>query len=167
MTSWENTAAIDGNPPVPPPGWGRWSDHLLARLRARSIDDELLDGRADASDPVIIVRRSRLLGRRYRSDLAKALRNLVAAAVNQRRPQRFAAKLHLRRRQVLENGPLILTLADELEQGGGLSPRGVILADRLVRDGDSPVYAPLPVSRRCDGDVEWTVKHARAALHLG
>ena len=63
--------------------------------------------------------------------------------------------------------PLILTLAAEIEGDGRLSPRGVILADRLVRDGDSPVDAPLPVSRRYDRDVESTVKHVRAALHLG
>jgi hypothetical protein len=165
MTSWENTATIDGSPPAPPPGWGRWTDHVRARLRAHSIDEQLLNGGADASDPVIIVRRARLLGRRYRSHIATALRKLVLAAHHP--PTIFRAKLLLRRNAVLAHGPLILTLADELEAEGRVSPRGVILADRLIRDGDSPVYAPLPVSRRYDQDLESSLTHARAALHLG
>ncbi len=114
----------------------------------------------------MLVRRARVLNRRYRSGIADALRKLVVAArcgdLN-----RFAAELPLRTREVLENEPLILTLADELEAGESVSPRGVILADRLVRDGDSPIYAPLPVSRRYEQSVEDTIKHARAALHLG
>jgi hypothetical protein len=165
MGAWDNTALVDGALATPPPGWGRWTDHVRARLRARSIDDDLLDGRADASDPVIVVRCSRLMGRRYRSKLAGALRKLVAAATEE--PGRFAAKLPLRSTEVIACGPLILELADEVESASPVSPRGVILADRLVRDGDSPVYAPLPVSRRYDQKVESTVTHARAALHLG
>ena len=165
MGAWENTAAVDAGIAIPPPGWGRWTDHIRARLHARSIDDELLDGRADASDPVIAVRRGRLLGHRYRTGLASALRKLVAAAKEDEGI--FAAKLRIRSKQVLDCGSLILALAEEVEGGGRLSPRGVILADRMVRDGDSPVYSPLPVSRRYDQDVESTVKHARAALHLG
>ena len=156
----------DGHVAKPPPGWARWSDLVLARLRARSIDDLLLNGRGTEGDPVLIVRRARLVSRRYRSRLAAALRKLVATARSGHRT-RFAAKLQLRRREILANEPLILTLADELDAGGGISPRGVILADRLLSDGDSPIYAPLPVSRRYDESVEATVKHARAALHLG
>jgi hypothetical protein len=37
------------------------------------------------------------------------------------------------------------------------------MADRLIRDGDSPVYWHW----RADGSVEVAVKQARAALHLG
>lgn len=151
--------------PSLPPGWARWTDHVLARLRARRIDDRLLDGRAVNGDPVILVRRAQLLGRRYRSRLAAALRNLVAAA-GRGGPTRLTARLHLRRRELLACGPLILTLADEIEEEEGISPRGIILADRLLRDGDSPVYGPLPVSRRYDSSVDGAVRHARAALHL-
>jgi hypothetical protein len=142
------------------------TDHILARLRGREIDEILLNGGAMNGDPVIIVRRARLLNRRYRSGVAKALRKLVAAA-RERRPNYFAARLHVKRREVLESEPMILTLADELEQEAQVSARGVILADRLVRDGDSPVYWPDPVSHPCDETVDSAVKHARAALHMG
>jgi hypothetical protein len=73
----------------------------------------------------------------------------------------------LDRRQAPHRAPLILTLADELEQEERVSARGVILADRLIRDGGSPVYGPDPIRHPPDEIVESAVKHARAALHLG
>jgi hypothetical protein len=159
------TATIGGNPPVPPPGWARLTDRIMARLRARSIDDELLNGASDGS-PVVVVRRARLLHRRYRASVAASLRRLIdAARVNE--PNFFAARLQLKVREVLANAALILTLADELEQEGSVSPRGVILADRLITDGDSPVYGPDPIHHPPRETVESAVKHARAALHLG
>ncbi|HEX3263506.1 MAG TPA: hypothetical protein VHR37_07585 [Solirubrobacterales bacterium] len=35
------TATIGGSPPIPPPGWARLTDRIIARLRARAIDDKL------------------------------------------------------------------------------------------------------------------------------
>jgi hypothetical protein len=159
-------SAIRGGVIAPPPGWGRITDHLLARLRARSIDDTLVHGGAVNGDPVTLVRRGRLLSRRYRAKVAKALRKMVDAARGRER-NHFAAKIQLKEKEILENEPMILTLADELEQEEHVSPRGVILADRLVRDGDSPVYWPDPVNNPREQTVEWAVKHARAALHMG
>jgi hypothetical protein len=166
VSGWDNTAAVEGGASTPPPGWARWTDIILARVRGRSIDDKLLDGAALNGDPVITVRRAKLLAPRYRRNVASALRRLVEAA---RRPHPgwFLARLPLQAAEVLENEPLILTLADELEAQERISPRGVILADRLVRDGDSPVYGFVPVSRGRDRTVEDAVRHARAALHLG
>jgi hypothetical protein len=159
------TATIGGNSPMPPPGWARLTDRIMARLRARSIDEELLNGAGDGR-PVLLVRRARLLQRRNRSAVAASLRRLIEAA-RRNRPNFFAARLQLKVREVLASEPLILTLADELEQDEGVSPRGVILADRLVTDGDSPVYGPDPIHHPPEETVESAVKHARAALHLG
>ena len=159
------TASIGGNLRVPPPGWARPTDWIMARLRARSIDDQLLrDGVTDGS-PVVLVRRARLLHHRYRTAIAKSLRRLVAAA---RRHERnlFRAQIPLREDEILASEALILTLADELDHEEGASPRGVILADRLITDGGSPVYAPTP-HRPPVESVESAVKRARAALHMG
>jgi hypothetical protein len=141
------------------------TDRIMARLRARSIDDKLLNGVADGR-PVVLVRRARLLQRRYRSKVAAGLRRLIDAA-RQNEPNFFAAQLRLKVREVLASEPLILTLADELEQDESVSARGVILADRLITDGDSPVYGPDPIHHPPEQTVESAVKHARAALHLG
>jgi hypothetical protein len=160
-----NTATIGGNPPIPPPGWARVSDRIMARLRARSIDDKLVNGVSDGR-PVVLVRRARLLQRRHRSKVAAALRKLVEAA-RRNEPNFFAAQLRLHVHDVIASEPLILTLADELENDEDVSPRGVILADRLVTDGDSPVYGPTPIHHPPEESVESAVKHARAALHMG
>jgi hypothetical protein len=159
------TATIGGNSLIPPPGWARLTDRIMARLRARSIDDGLLNGISDGR-PVVMVRRARLLQRRYRSAVAASLRGLIESA-RRNQPNFFAAQLHVKAREVLASEPLILTLADELEQDESVSPRGVILADRLVTDGDSPVYGPTPIHHPPEETVESAVKHARAALHLG
>jgi hypothetical protein len=166
MTGGHQTAAIGGAVSVPPPGWARASDRILARLRARSIDDKLLNGEVTDGNPVVIVRRARLISHRYRAALAAALRRLISSA-RRRHPKMFGAEIPLLADQVVENEPLILTLADELENEESVSPRGVILADRLIRDGDSPVYAPIPLHNPPEETVESAVKRARAALHLG
>jgi hypothetical protein len=166
MTGGNETAAIDGTHPVPPPGWARVSDQIRARVFARAIDEKLLNGGAANRSAVVIVRRARLLSLRYRSSVAAALRRLVdAARRHDRNP--FVAKIPIQEGEVLENEPLILTLADELEEEENVSPRGVILADRLITDGSSPIYWPVPIHHPSEETVESAVKHARAALHLG
>ncbi|HEY1237704.1 MAG TPA: hypothetical protein VGE91_05155 [Solirubrobacterales bacterium] len=142
------------------------SDRILARVRARSIDDELLNGGAIDGRPVVLMRRARLLQRSYRARVAASLRTLIDAA-RRSHSTFFAAKLPLRVREVLASEPLILTLADELEEEDHVSPRGVILADRLVTDGDSPVYGLNRLHHPAEGTVESAVKRARATLHLG
>jgi hypothetical protein len=160
------TATIGGSTRVPPPGWARPTDRIMARLRARSIDEKLLSGTVTEGSPVVLVRRARLLSRRYRSAIAASLRSLVKAARGRER-NLFRAQIPLREDQVLENGPLILTLAEDLEQADRVNPRGIILADRLITDGDSPIYGPVPLHRPPEESVESAVKRARVALHLG
>jgi hypothetical protein len=166
MSGGNETVAINGAHPVPPPGWARVSDRIRATVFARAIDEKLLNGGPANGSAVVIVRRARLLNPRYRSRVAAALRKLIAAA-RRRDRNMFVAQLPLREDEILESEPLILTLADELEYEKRVSPRGVILADRLVRDGDSPVYALTPAHHPSEETLESAVRHARAALHLG
>ena len=141
---------------------------VLARIRGRAIDDMLLAGETPNGNPVARARLARLLDLRYRSKLAGALRRLLEVA-ERRRLSPFLAQLPLQVQDVLDTEPLILTLADELEEDRPISPRGVILADRLVRDGDSPIYWRSDVKVDSDApveSVETAVRHARAALLL-
>jgi len=142
---------------------------LLARLRGRAIDDQLLAGRTPNGDAVARARLTWLLDIRYRSKLAWALRRLLDAA---RRPglSRFVAEIPVQAREVLDTEPLILQLAADLEADEAVSPRGVILVDRLIRDGNSPVYWRCGMAIKANPpkeSVETAVRHARAALHLG
>jgi hypothetical protein len=143
-------------------------NRLIARLRGWTIDDRLLAGRQPNGNPVIAARLVEVLGSRHRAQIARALRRMVEVA---RRGtwSPYVAQIPLRVPEVLENQELILTLARELEEEDSISPRGVILADRLVRDGTSPVYWRCQAAMEAnppEEDVETAVRHARAALLL-
>ena len=105
----------------------------------RSLDDRLLTGELSPDSGRGKVRAEQLLSARHRAQSAKALRDLVEEA---QRPRASLLNANLRVQRVLirENQALILTLARELEELAVVNPRGVILADRLIKDGQSPVY---------------------------
>ena len=153
------------------PTYGKpsWLTRLIARLRGRAIDEMLLAGQPPDGNPVTLARLSRLLDVRYRATIAEGLRRMLWVARG-RRLSPFLAQIPLRVQEVLETEPLILTLARELEEEEAVSPRGVILADRLIRDGASPLYWRSDISvdpKTAEESVEVAVKHARAALLLG
>jgi hypothetical protein len=135
-------------------------ERLLARVRARSLDDRLLAGERPEESRQLMARSARLLEPGYRSEVAAALRDMLDAAEHARRIF-LKAQVRLREPQIIAARSLIRDLADQLEADPAVSPRGVILADRLVRDGDSPMFWP------CNDSVESAVKQALSALHLG
>ena len=90
--------------------------------------------------------------------MASALREALDDAEHARRIF-LKAQVRLREVQMIRAGSLIRDLADQLEAGAAVNPRGVILADRLIRDGNSPLFWPS------DDSVEAAVDEARSALH--
>jgi hypothetical protein len=68
------------------------------------------------------------------------------------------AQVHLKELDLVRSRTEIRELADMLEGNGPVNPRGVILADRLVRDGESPAFMGS------EGNLEEAVHEARAAL---
>ena len=64
---------------------------------------------------------------------------------------------------IRDNEALILTLARELEELPTVDPRGVILADRLILDGTSPVYITESAIQE-NGALVRAVERAREAL---
>jgi hypothetical protein len=124
----------------------------------RSIDDRLLTGELSPDSGAGSARAERLVDRRHRARSAKGLRELVEEA-HRDHPSMFNANLPVQFLAIRENAALILTLARELEELAEVDPRGVILADRLIQDGNSPAYA-----REDDGQLVRAVERARAAL---
>jgi hypothetical protein len=135
---------------------------LTDLFRKHSLDDRLLTGELSPDSGQGKARAEQLLSRRHRAESAKALRDLVEEAQH-RRASLLNANLRIQRALIRENQPLILTLARELEELAVVNPRGVILADRLIKDGESPVYI-TEASIEEHGKLAREVERARAAL---
>ena len=70
----------------------------------------------------------------------------------------FSSAVPLRRRAILDERPLLIALAEDLNSDDELKPRGIVLVERLLTDGDSPLYF--------EGSLHEELGRARAALHL-
>ena len=135
-------------------------ERLLARVRAHSLDGRLLAGEQPEGNRQLKARTAILLEPHYRNEVATALREALDAAEHARRIF-MKAQVHLRDVEIISAGPLLRELADRLESDAIVSPRGVILADRLIRDGDSPLFWPT------DDPVKPAVEEALSALDPG
>jgi hypothetical protein len=138
---------------------GFW-DRTLARVRARSADERLLSGTPPEESRLTMARSAVLLDPHNRSEVAGALREMLDAAEHARR-NFMRAQLRLREFDIVRSRSQIRELADVLEGNAPVSPRGVILADRLVRDGNSPMFWPS------DESIASAVDQARAGLNPG
>jgi len=110
---------------------------LTDLFKRRSLDDRLLSGELSPESGEGKKRAEQLVTARHRAQCAEALRDLVEEA-RRDHPSFFNANLRVQRYPIRENQELILALARELEDLPAVNPRGVILADRLVQDGESP-----------------------------
>ena len=113
-----------------------WLTRLFGK---RELDDRLLKGQLSFDTGEGRARAEQLVSPRHRARSAEALRELVEEA-QKPRASLFNANLRIQRALIRENQALILTLARELEELPEVNARGVILADRLIEDGESPVY---------------------------
>ena len=136
-----------------------WLGDLLSK---RSLDDRLLSGELSPDTGRGRKRAAELRSADHRAESAKALRELVEDAQRDH-PSFFSANLRVQRYVIRDNQPLILTLARELEELPEVDPRGVILADRLITDGDSPAYVTGGATDD-HGALVAAVERARAAL---
>jgi hypothetical protein len=132
---------------------------LRARLRGRALDARLLAGARPEESRVLMARSAIVVGPENRAEVARALREMLDAAEHARRIF-MQAQLRLREFQLVQARSEIRALADTLEGDEPVDARGVILADRLVRDGDSPVFWPS------EDSIDAAVKEARDALEL-
>src|SRR6266540_2446181 len=138
---------------------GFW-DRILARIRARTLDERLLAGARPEESRLLMARSAILLDPENRSDVAKALTEMLDAAEHARMNY-MRAQLVLRDFELVKARSQIRDLTDALEGNAPVSPRGVILADRLIRDGGSPMFWPS------DGSIPAAVNEAHAALDPG
>jgi hypothetical protein len=127
---------------------------LRARLRAAWNADELDEALADGADPLaseeLTLTAARLVEPGRRVELADSLERLVEQVVACG-PSPVPGPTILRREPIACNLGGVLALADRLRAEGLHCLRGLAMADRLVRYGDSPLYlamGPLQLRHR-------------------
>jgi hypothetical protein len=117
---------------------GRGSLALRARVFARrGVLDRLLAAGADPSwDPELALRAAQLTTPRRRRALAESLLRVVRDAD---RPQRWSCAAPLDRGAVRQAAPALRALAADLCDQA--APQAISLAEQLLRDPGSPLYA--------------------------
>jgi hypothetical protein len=102
--------------------------------------DRLLAAGADPSwDPELGLRARQISAPRRRRALAESLERAVSEA---HRPPRWTCAAPLDRRAVRKAAPELSALALDLAAEDAPAAQGVALATQLLRDPDSPLYAP-------------------------
>ena len=135
---------------------GFW-DRIRARVRARTLDERLLAGARPEESRLLMARTSILLDPGNRSDVARALSEMLDSAQHARMNY-MRAQVVLRDFELVKARSQILDLVQVLEGDTPVSARGVILADRLIRDGGSPMFWPS------NDSVPAALSDVRAAL---
>jgi hypothetical protein len=127
---------------------------LRARRRAAWNADKLDEALADGADPLasdeLALTAARLVEPGRRVELADSLERLVERVVAGG-PSPVPGPTILRREPIARNLGGVLALADRLRAEGLHCLRGLAMADRLVRYGDSPLYlamGPLQLRHR-------------------
>lgn len=117
----------------------RPSLHLRVLLSHLRLDAALASGVDPDSDPALALRATQLLGGRYRRRLAASIEHLVEE-LEADRAYRLSAAVPVVRDQAAEARGTLLSLAEVLRAVKTVQPRGVAMADALMRDPASPLY---------------------------
>jgi hypothetical protein len=128
---------------------------LAVLWRRAQLDRALADGADAAGSPDLALRAAQLESARVRGGYAAALRNVLDAAEEPRRPISSAAPLN--RRAIRFARPALVDFAAALTRPGHVRARGVAIAATLLRDPDSPLFVPA------EPDALWDL--ARAGTH--
>jgi hypothetical protein len=112
-----------------------WSEHRALREARHRADEQLLSSRL--ASPRLAWRIAELTAREHRNELARALTDTVHAA-----DERFLPSAKpLDRSAIREARAQLLEVASCLFNGDrSVSPRGVLLVERLLDDGTGPLY---------------------------
>lgn len=129
---------------------------LRARLRASWKAAELDQALADGVDPLesdeLTLKAAQLVEPKRRTELARILK-LVVDQVTRGGPSPVPGPPILRRAPIADNRRLLVALIRRLRDDDLHCLRGLAMADRLIRFGDSPLYmalGPLQLKHRVE-----------------
>ncbi len=163
---------------------GAWrSAPLSLRVRAclgrRGIDRRILAGDPVDGAPALALRAAQLTDPQTRRQTARRLRGIVDY-VDRSGPRPLITAVVIDPPAVRSGRQAILGLAQRLEAGGQVEPRGVILAQRLLTDGLGPLFNPSSertviaavwetvdaLEGRATREIDFTTEDRRAATPL-
>jgi hypothetical protein len=124
-----------------------WETRRALRAARRRADDELLASRL--ASPRLAWRTTELVAGANRNELGRSLIDIVHAADERLLPT--ATPIH--RGAVRECRAELLELAARLYDSRPVTARGVLLVERLVHDGNGPLYGTTD-AQRLARDVE-------------
>jgi hypothetical protein len=125
---------VHGARPAPSPAAAGL--RLRTFLRRRALDRRLAAG-CGVTSPELALRARQLTDPRARRELAGSLRGVLRCAEG---TPALRPAVTLDRTAVKYGRAALADLADQLELAQNVTPRGVLLARRLMTDGRSPVY---------------------------
>ncbi len=136
--------AFDATPGAAGAGPVAGSPEATVGLRLRTVMgrrhlDRQLGAGCALTSPELALRARQLTDPRSRRELAESIRSAVRLA--EQPPVRISAVM-LDRTAVKYGRAALKDLADQLELAHRVTPRGVLLARKLMRDGLSPMYNP-------------------------
>jgi hypothetical protein len=132
---------------VPPPGDRSGSAgapfglRLKVRLTRGRLDRRIAAGDIGEASEELALRVRQLADPRSQQELARGLRG-VLAYVDQRGTGPVISSVVIEPRAVRYGRRAIIELAERLERGGPVDPRGIVLARALLGDGLSPLFNP-------------------------
>ncbi len=132
-----------------------WEFRELRQLRSVA-DRKLVRGVAADSSPLLTWRAAEVTSARHQRLLARSVRGVFREATGRTLPGASPLNRAAARQEIGRIQALVDRLADRERP---VSPRGLLLVEALLRDGDSPLYA-----RAREDDLRRNLERCLAAL---
>jgi hypothetical protein len=114
---------------------------LKVYLTRGRLDRQLAAGHAQDSAAELTLRARHLTNPRTQRDIARNLRGVVRYADRQKSRSGISCVV-ISSRSVQSGRTALCELAEQLERAAPVNPRGVVLVQALLTDGNSPLFNP-------------------------
>lgn len=135
---------------------------LRVRLHAHSLDRELAEGVDPEANPMLSARAEQLTTAAHRAKLAAQIDQVIDMA--ERTSVVNSAELPLDRPEVIEARAWLLQLRDRLASEDAVTAQGVAMTMWLLRNRESPVFAPVGIGEESERQHGTLVPRVQAAL---
>jgi hypothetical protein len=114
---------------------------LKVRLTRGRLDRQIAAGHPYDADAELTLRARQLTDPHTQQQIARNLRGIIEY-VDRNSSRRVISSVVIAPRAVRTGKRAILDLAEQLERAAAVNPRGIVLAQRFVTDGLSPLFNP-------------------------